>query len=708
MLGERELITLAFGNYSALVAAQWANGTSYYDACHSTLYSECCSGDVLGGGGGTTNGRVRVPRLLLLDAPYASVFDDIGAWARKYKEDAEIDEGRDPACKPSTASPAPALGGGASSSSSCRALQDSAAEEESRWLARVASAVRRRVVEQHGLSHDGSSSSSSDNEDTWDAEAVQNGEDEYAAAHLPEEELEENAEKNDGRRRGAAASRPQAHCPARLRRRLFDEHNTTVPWWQYITTGLAPNSVTSVKPLQHTDAAGDLPALHSFGYGLAYLRDRGRSGEVMDFSDALRHQLEAADQLQGVQCFTDGDGLFGGAAANVLEQLWEEAGPKTPIVNLCTFARMPQVITDVAYRADIAFRERRMDEAALNQLLATLHLSRHPSVVYIPVPMSEWDIFFEGAAAAASPTESPKWLRDDRATAQLLAAVVDTALYGLRDGSRASGASSGGPLCYMDEWCRVVRPAPSLRVAVAMGALPQPVSAASELWEFLQANPLLPGVPPLDERVTRAKDSAEADATSEKTRLQARFFSLTHSMSTYPPAHASGQVLGHAVSLRGAGRLPATVYPAREAMLRYGLPLRTSTYLPLLTEVSYPISGTFPMELLFADPSAAVKTLRRGKGGGDGDGIASLRNAVQSVDVGAHVLSTYATAPMLRGMNTKAQAALRYKMDRYCDAYVMERDDWREALEEGLALFDDYHHAPLSNAEDSSGDDYDA
>ncbi|KAG5506772.1 hypothetical protein GH5_05986 [Leishmania sp. Ghana 2012 LV757] len=706
MLAERELITVAFGNYSSLVAAQWANGTSHYDAHHNTLYSECRSVDVFGQGS-DGSGRARVPRLLLLDAPYASIFDDIDAWATKCKDDAESESSEGPAYNPYAASPAPACCGRDSSSSSCGRLRDSAAEKESRWLARVANALRRRVFEQHDLGRD--NSSNSDDEDTTDAGEAQNDEGEDTYVRLFEEDEQVDAANSAGGSSGAAATRSRALLQPRLKRRLFDEHSAAIPWWQYITTGLGPNSVTSVKPLQHMDAAGDLPALHSFGYGLAYLRDSGKSSEVVDFNDALRHQLEAADQLQGVQCFTDGDGLFGGAAANLLEQLWEEAGPKTPVVNACTFARIPAFVADTAYGGEIAFRERRMDEVALNRLLATLHLSRHPSAVYIPVPLSEWDIFFKGAAAAASPTEAPQWLRDERATAQVVAAVVDTALYGLRDGSRASGASSGGPLCYMDEWCRVVRPAPSLRVAAAMGALPQPVSASSELWEFLQANPLLPDAPQLDKHVARANRRAEDDANAGPTQLQAKFFSLTHSMSTYPPAHASGQVLGHAVSMRGAGRLPATVYPAREAMLRYGLPLHTSAYLPLLTEVSYPVSGTFPMELLFADLSAAAQALGGVAGRGGSTGITSLHSVLQSVDVGAHVLSTYATAPMLRDINTKAHAALRYKMDRYCDAYLMEKDDWREALDEGLALFDDYCHAPLSDAEGNhcgDGDDY--
>ncbi|CAJ1042529.1 hypothetical protein Q4I32_003477 [Leishmania shawi] len=698
MHAEREVITLAFGNYSSLVAAQWANGTSHYDVHHTTLYSECRSANVLGGSS-SRNGYVQVPRLLLLDAPYASTFDDVDAWAHKYREEAESDDGGDAAYSPSAASPSPGFRRKASSPPSYRGLRDSAEEEDHR-LARVAKAVQCRVFEQHGLGH---------GDDVGDVVDVQNDDDEDEDAHLLCAEEQGDVNNNADCHSSAIATHRRAQRQACLKRKLFDEQNTATPWWQYITTGLGPDSVTSVKPLQHMDPAGDLPALHSFGYGLAYLRDGGRSSEVADFNDALRRKLEAADQLQGVQCFIDGDGLFGGAAANVLEQLWEEAGPKTPIVQACAFARLPMFVANPDYRAEVAFRERRMDEVALNQLLATLRLSRHTSAVYIPVPLSDWDALFKGAATAASPTEAPQWLHDERATAQLLAAVVDTALYGLRDGSCTSGASSQGPQWYMDEWCRVVRPAPSLRVAAAMGALPQPVSASSELWEFLQANPLLPDAPQLDEHVDRAKDSAEDDASSGQTRLQAKYFPLTHSMSTYSPAQTAGQVLGHAVSLRGAGCLPATLYPAREAMLRYALPLRTSTYLPFLTKVGYPISDTFPAELLFADPAATAKALGGAAGNGGSASAASLRSVLQSVDVGAHVLSTYTTAPMLRDINTKAQAALRYKMDRYCDAYVMERDDWREALDEGLALFDDYNHVPPSDDEDggsSDGDNY--
>ncbi|KAL7711229.1 hypothetical protein N2W54_005311 [Lotmaria passim] len=760
MLSEREVITVAFGNYSSLVAAQWANGTSHFDVHHHTLYEECRNADVLGCGGGGSGSspsqRTRVPRLLLLDAPYSATFDDVTAWVDKYDADSashahveaeEAQERGSGAGKASasghpryvdTGSAASVLWGGKGAdprSSRLTAGEDKAA----RRLDSVAKAVQQHVWAQHGFDEDEEDEESSEEEDDYtrlrcelgiapytlnakDSDDISNTSSRVVKRRLDREderEKEEEAasagtEQHDhqchGHSNNMARQKPLTNKKrvAQLKKRLFDMRNTTIPWWQYITTGLAAHSVTSVRPLQHVDAAGDIPALHSFGHGVAHLH-ADKNNEVAALCDALRMQLEAADQLQGVQCFIDGDSMFGGAAANVLEQFWDEAGAKTPVVQTCLFTPLPSVITDPQCSGDVSFRERRLDETALNQLLATLFLSRHPSAVYIPIPLAQWGEFFCGTATAASPAQSPAWLQDERATAQYVAAVLDTALYGVRDGNNTAAPPSRrgandrdnnatlrtqGPMYYLDDWCRVVRPAPSLRVAAAMGALPQPVSQSSEFWQFLQSNPLLPDAPVVDERMPA---SGKADGADDSMALKTGFMPLTHAMSASSPLSSGGRVLGHAVCLRGAGVLPSTVYSTREALLRYALPLGTSTYLPLATESNYPISRTFPMELMFANPSAVEHQLPRG--------LSSLRDALSSVDVGAHVLSTYASAPMLREIVGKAQSALRHKTDSYCAAYEMEKDEWREAVDEGLALHDDYHHAAPSDAEeDSHGD----
>lgn len=733
MLSEREIVSVAFGNYSSLVAAQWANGTSHYDAHHQTLYSECRASDVLGGNGGDSEGsavnqRTRVPRLLLLDAPYASTFDDVQIWEAKYdaqqaqtgEEDEEGGRAKANARRyvdVSSSSAASVLWSKSNNLNGARNATSSAAERETQRLAGVAQAVQQHMWAQHGLDEDDDGSGEEGNE------SEEGEEDDYTRLRRElgiapygldtgderhddtEEEAEDTTHNNMAHRKLTKQDKV-----AKLKRKIFDTHNTVIPWWQYITTGLAARSVTSVKPLQHVDAAGDIPALHSFGYGVKHLHpDKG--SEVAALSDALRAQLESADQLQGVQCFIDADGMFGGAAANVLEQFWEEAGSKTSVVNVGIFTPLPDAITDRKNASEVAFRERRLDEAALNQLLATLELSRHTSAVYVPLPLAQWGDFFRGSATATSQRQTPAWLQDERATAQYIAAIVDTALYGARDGNnthlpaskRGRDAAADdttlrtqGPMYYMDDWCRVVRPAPSLRMAAAMGALPLPLSQSSELWQFLESTPLLPGAPVFDDRMA----CAQADEGNNTTALKTGFVPLTHAMSSLSPLHSSGQVLGHAVSLRGAGVLPSTVFPTREALLRYALPLGTSTYLPLMTESNYPISATFPMELMFSDPAATARQLPRGLG--------SLRDALKSVDVGAHVLSTYASAPMLHDIVDKAKAALRFKMDRYCVAYDMEKDDWQETIDEGLAMFDDYHHAaPASaNGSDDGNDGY--
>jgi hypothetical protein len=738
MLGEREVVTVAFGNYSSLVVAQWANGTSHYDVHHPTLYTDCRIANVLGGGGGGGDGgnalgqRTRVPRLLLLDAPYAATFDDVAAWEEKYNSGASSssedneESGRRGRGRHIDTTSASSVLWGSSGTAEGRTQLDGGdelkADPAARRLDGVTRAVQRHLWAQHGLDEDGSDDEEVEEEKEEEAEAEdykrlrrQLGIAPYNGgwAEKPNKRIDGHAESTSDATAGedecAHRRLTNKEKSAKLKKKLFDTHNSTIPWWQYITTGLAAHSVTSVKPLQHVDAAGDIPALHSFGYGVSKLQADKRS-EVAELTDALRSQLESADQLQGVQCFVDGDGMFGGAAHNVLEQLWDEAGAKTAVVVTCLFSPLPRLITDRQSGRDVAFRERRQNEAALNQLLATTHLSRHTSAVYIPIPLAQWGDFFRGTTTATTRTDSPHWLEDERATAQYVAAVMDTALYGVRDGNSAHRPATDdegrrhsevttlrvqGPVYYLDDWCRVVRPAPSLRVAAAMGALPQPVAQSTEFWKFLEANPLLPGAPMIDERMGTTTKGREEEA-DESAALKTGFVPLTHAMSAYSPLHSSGQVLGHAVSLRGAGVLPSTVYPTREAMLRYALPLGTSTYLPLVTESNYPISGTFPMELMFADPAAAERQLPRGLG--------SLRDALRSVDVGAHVLSTYASAPMLRDIVSTAQAALRFKTDRYCAAYEMEKDDWRETVDEGLTMYDDYHHAAPSDAEGSDDD----
>lgn len=644
MSHERELITLAIGNYSSLVAAQWANTTSHYDVHHSTLYSECHTDH------GQQQRQVRAPRLLIFDAPYASVFDDIYEMEQKLKSSGAGSSDDDEEEVEQQRGAAAVKNGYYDPSYTSLLWSGSKAaplDEEGRRIDKLANRLRRRVW-RHGLPTDG------------DAE-----EDEE------EEEEEENRSGAPGREADAVRQ------SRRYKRRLFATGSTTTPWWQFIHTGVRDRAVTTLRPLHSIDGAGDIPALHSFGYGLANLKDT--NPDVETYTDALRKEVEAADHPQGLQCFSDGDGLFGGAAVNVLEDFWESVGSKMPVVNWCSFSPLPQLFSDPELRATTPFVARRHEEAALNELLATLRLSEKRSAVYVPLRLSQWGELFKGKFSSTGPPEPPAWLQHDNCTAQYIAAVADTALYGLRDGGEANEAAY-----FLDHWCHVVRPSPSLRVAALMAALPLPVQGCADLSIFLQQNRLLPDAP-LDEEVAKGREeSTSQDDVS--TARRAGYVPLSHSMSLYSPQQEAGRVLGHSVVLRGAGILPSNVYPAGEAMLRYALPLRTSTYLPLLTTTNCPTSSSFPSDLIL--PNLPVET--------------PLTDLMQGVDVGAHVLSTYATAPMLREIVTKAHAILQQKMDTYCDAYAMEKDEWREAVEEGTALFDTYHHAAPSDDEEDS------
>ncbi|CCW59841.1 unnamed protein product [Phytomonas sp. EM1] len=183
----------------------------------------------------------------------------------------------------------------------------------------------------------------------------------------------------------------------------------------------------------------------------------------------------------------------------------------------------------------------------------------------------------------------------------------------------------------------------------------------------------------------------------------------------YSPLSAAGRVLGHTLTLRGAGVLPSRVYPTAEAMLRYGLPLRTSTYLPLLTRTNYPISSTFPLEILFDSEREFIETKRvltQPTGSSSASGATTeavnrardLQKHITSTDVGSHVVTTFNSAPMLDRIVKEAQKTLRYRMHTYCESYSMEADDWKEHIEDVLRIYDDYRHEETGNGDSDMED----
>ncbi|KEG11714.1 hypothetical protein DQ04_02351100 [Trypanosoma grayi] len=606
-MGERELITLALGNFASLVAAQWANGTTRYDTTRQTLYGERRIDAVQGGESlqqqQRTGATVRVPRLVLLDAPHATRLKRVRCTASR--------------------------------NGKC----DNEEEEEGASDARVF------ATGDHTAQWESSSSSSSS-----------------AALHDHNDDEEEEMSAENG------YSRTVYHDPngdndvqmslKAIKHELFQEKDELVPWWRYIRSGVRNDSVHVLHPLHALGGgSGDVPLLHSFGFGMAQLRP-SMSNDIAGVTESLRRQLEDADLLQGVQCFVDGDSAFGGAACNIMQEFWEDAGPKVPAVLFTPFQPLPEEV--LMRESEVDFASRRKDEMCLNRLLATSHMTRHDSAVYVPLELAQWQASFAqpppaGEAGAAEKAQVPAWIQNDTATAQLIAAVADSALYGARDNG-SLGTNTSGPAFYLQDWKEAVRPTRSLRVSAALAAIPLPVynmnSPRNDLWEFLERNPLF-----------------SLPQSAAKTGY---FAPLTHA-TTLDPQTEAGRVLGHAVTLRGAGNLLDLTYPRQEALLRYGLPLRTANYLPLVTSNSYPISSTFPQD--FVVPKEILAS-----------------GVLEGIDVGAHIVSTYGSAPMLQSITAEAQTVLRHRRHLYEEAYSIEGDEWREVMEDVLQIRDDYDH----------------
>nr|CCC89323.1 conserved hypothetical protein [Trypanosoma congolense IL3000] len=630
---EREVVTLALGNYASLVAAQWANGTTVYDRAHNTLYTErrrcAVRGSVMNDQQNQmmmSSDFVRVPRLVLLDAPHSTrlkrtrhvVSDNACQDVGSEHEVDDVDEN-----------------------------SDGCGLEEERIGKNI---YTRSAAERSGAASTGEQHF---NNIAYDEES--SGQQDATPPLFRDPEATKTS----------SFSERQSSF-RKIKKELFCEEDSLVPWWQYIHGGVCEDSLHVLHPLHRIAATSaginEVPLLHNFGFGVTHLRS-SVSGDVADVMNSIRRQLEDADSLQGLQCFVDSGSAFGGAACNIMEELWEDAGPKTPVTFFSCFQPLPEEI--LAQHSDVDFADRRRDEACLNRLLATTSLSRHDSSVYIPLELKQWhDSFAAALATDANSVAALSWLQNDVATAQLIATVADSALYGTRDKGFLDSSSEHGPAFYMQDWQATIRPIKHLRVAAALVSIPMWVHDArcprGDLWEFLERHPLLQ---------TRPESNGGC------------FVPLTHTL-THGPQTDAGRVLGHAVTLRGAGQLSDLTYPRQEALLRYALPLRSGNYLPLVTENSYPISSTFPHD--FVLPKELL-----------------LSGALQGIDAGSHIVSTYDSVSMLKSIADESQKILRHRRHLHESSYGMDYDEWKEALEEVLGMRDDYHHP---GDEDYGGD----
>lgn len=725
---EREIVTIGFGNYATLVAAQWANSTSQYDVYHKSLYRERDSSHVLGGGTGKV---VRVPRLLLLDAAPVSDFRELPevetemeAWKRRQSggtgerdddDDDDDDNDNDGVARPPRhVDPASSVLWQTSNDDAPSFLT-----ADERHLQRLAEFASRRWGQPHRRRSEADEADENEEHEDDNEDEDDNDEGEFffqlprrrngievdtmyptAAAS---EERGKAEQKQQQQQQPTTGEEEAVVSKESYKKVLFRRKGGAVPWWRYITTGMDVDGIVTMRPSQHVDAGGELPTLHNVGYGLSSFkvgnRSAGSADEAEALANAVRRQLEDADSVQGLQCFIDGDSMFAGAAYTTLMEFWEDVDARVPATAFTVFAPLPAVLTDLEAAKSVPFAERRRDEACLNRLLCTSLLSQPRSALYIPIEVADWPRLF-------APPSSPScwWVEDDTATAQFIAAIADSALYGTRDGGGESG-----PAFYMTEWVRTLRPTPSTRVSALLGSLPLPVPDAAtggkrqrgapgtDLWNFLARTPLLPNA-----AVNRDGGEDRREPPHDRG-----FVALTHAFPLSPETEA-GRVVGHTVSLRGAGALPSAVYPAKEAMLRYALPLRTATYLPLLTSTNMPVSTTFPLPLLFDSPQAMRSLEAQCNAVGVSPRAAFAKHGL---NVGAHAVTSYQSAPMLGSIVSKAQAVLRYKEHLYNAPYGMETDDWRERLEDVSEMFDDYRHGSYSDGDGdgdggSGGDDW--
>ena len=572
---DREIITLAFGNYSTLTAAQWVNGTSIFDTEQSVLYME------------RAGGTVRVPRLLFLDHQQPS----------KVHAEMVLDQGQQ------------ALDGFAGDAGIRTHVDPEGGSYGIRQLPRN---LRANCV---GYRVEG------DSEDEDDEEGEEDGEE--AVSSSVKESAETETKKPGDDDEGSESEE-----------KLFVSTPQSIPWYLYIKRPLHKLTPTFLRN-SHRDPNGDR-LLHSLAHGLKELHAADD-----EFHDKFRSMLESCDSIQGVQTFLDGDSALGGVGAGVLEHIRDEHDAKLPIF---AFVAFPTSVDDgSADLADGDFAEVIRDESYLNRYLAQHYLSEASSV-YTPLNLSAWQTTRnngDGEHKYFCPADH------DTGTAQVIAMLVDTALYGARVLSPSTDS-----FCFRDA-ADVLRPAPSMRVCSAAAAIPFPTAEGDSLWNALQMNQL-----------------GNFDGTST-----GGFTPLSHSFVPDNILNPSGLVLSHAFTLRGLGKLSDVTYPRSEALRRYAGTLGTSTYLSTLSDEGYPISGTFPTSVLFKQPPSPTAW-------------ASLA----TVNVASHLMCTHSAARSIGHVNSSASRALKRRRHLFTRSFPLEHDEWRAVTEENEALHDSYNH----------------
>ncbi|CUG68076.1 Hypothetical protein, putative [Bodo saltans] len=628
MSNEREIVTVALGNYSALVAAQWANGLSLFDMERDTLSLTSRHSVVATSGfGQNASATSRVARLVILDNHHSSrIVKDIPIG--KEETDAAVRA---------------AMGSNQEGGD-----DDDREEEEDTDVAFDDFSYITTTVDftTNGLGAPFVASQYTDPNRGNDDDATDNH-------HDNDEGRGDETEEDIASR---LAQRDKTNAKA-----IFRHKDAFVPWHHFIRAGLHERSYIALADA-HRESGG-LSLLHSAGYGKSHMRS-SNVPEVDATFDAVRYMLEGSDHPQGCQFFVDGDSCFSGLGANLLHELRESWGSKMGLFTMAAYEPFPQLNL-----IDDDFARIRLDEVDLNFALSIVHLSEASSV-FVPCRVSEWEAFQAEAARHKAPALPyiPSTL-ENTSTAQILATAWDTATFGLRGGA---GTGGDAPQLSMGELERFIRPSEGYRIASLYSATPYRVPHTvsdngkrlpSSFWGALQANSLFPvsGSPNTDDTLTASSS----------------FFPLSHS-NKFGPDRDAGRILGHSLTVRGIKGLMDDVYPRQEAILRHVYPLRTATVSTTFTDNGYPVSDTFPSNVLFPPraPGAAAIPL---------DGITD-------VPVAAHLCCTYNAGGMIAEAAKKFDVIRKYRRHTHKHSYEMEDDEWAETSESLHQLSDDYCH----------------
>lgn len=496
--------------------------------------------------------------------------------------------------------------------------------------------VRRAIIKHVGLA-------SATDLESCDEEADDAGEDEADRRAL--ERGRAHADPNGTMEAASRSEEMTANDEAAVE--IFAKDDALVPWHLYIKTKLHSRTYGHLRH-GHSDPRG-LGLLHSYGHGLAALKPSVRA-ECAELADNLRYMLEACDACQGVQLFVDADGAFGGAAQQLLHDFRDNFGPSLPVVTVPAF-NPPQ------FSPDDDFQRQRMQEVLLNEALCFALLAG-PSDLFVPFNISKWG--------------SSLWRESDAAAAQVVATAYDTATYACRQ-------EAFDDFWPMRQYCSLLRPQKGLSVCSALLSMPTRIPEEPEhhyreqrhpvhLWSALEANPLLSA------KCFLPLSFATPSFKNVDAALAEGF--------VYPFLDTRSLVLAHAFALRGLGGLPDEVYQREEALVRYALPLRSTSFKASIFSEAYPISDTFPRASLLGAPAAEASP-------DDGKGAAGL-SAASSVPVTSHLACTFAAGPHLAELALGARATHRLWKHVHQESYQMEEDEWLEALEALDALRDEY------------------